>query len=63
MEYTTYQESVCDRAYAVLKFPVEEVAKALVLRQVLNFNLIQVATESLCVKLKTVGSQPNRQFE
>jgi len=35
----TYQGSVCNRAHTVLEFPVEEVAKALVLGQVLGFDL------------------------
>lgn len=59
----TYQESVRDRTHAILKFPVEKVAKALVLGQVLSFDLFQVATKGFCVKFKTVGSQPNGQFE
>ena len=59
----TYQESVCDGARAILKFPVEKVAKTLVLRQVLHFNLFQVATKDSCVKPETVGPQPNRELE
>ena len=59
----TYQERVCDRTHAVLEFPVEEVAEALVLRQVLGFNLFKVATEGPCVKFETVWSQPNRELE
>jgi hypothetical protein len=63
MKRKTYQKRVCDRAHTIFKFPVEEVAKALVLPQVLHFNLFQVATEGFGVKFETVGSQPNRQFE
>jgi len=63
MERTTYQWSVCNRAHAILEFSVEKLAEALVLRQVLNFDLIQVATEGLCVKLETVGSEPNWQLK
>lgn len=56
----TYQESICNRANAILEFPVEKVAKTLVLPQVLDFNLFQVATKDSCVKFETVRSQPNR---
>ena len=52
----TYQGSVRDRAHTILKFPVEEVAKALVVRQVFDFDFLQVATEDLGVKSETVGS-------
>ena len=52
----TYQGSVCDRAHTILEFPVEEVAKALVVRQVFDFDFLQVATEDLGVKSETVGS-------
>ena len=58
-----YQGSVCNRAYAIFEFSVEEVAEALVLRQVLDLNLFQVATEGFRIKSKTKRSEPNRQFE
>ena len=59
----THQGSVRNRAHAILEFSVEEIAEALVLRQILDFNLFQVATEGSCVKSKTNGSEPNRQFK
>ena len=55
----TYQGGVCNRAHAILEFPVEEVAEALILGQVFNFDLFQVATEDFGVESETVGSEPN----
>ena len=46
----TYQGSVCNRAHAILEFSVEEVAEALILRQIVDFDLFQVATEDPCVQ-------------
>ena len=63
MGQATYQGGVCNRAYTVLEFSVEEIAEALVLRQVFDFNLFQVATKDFCVKSKTDGSEPNWQFK
>lgn len=60
---TTYQGSICHRAHAILEFSVEEITKALVLRQVLDFNLFQVATKGSCVESETDGPEPNRQFK
>lgn len=63
MGRTTYQRSVCNRAHAILEFSIEEVAKALVLRQILDFYFFQVATEDPRVKSETVGPEPNREFK
>ena len=62
-EMETYQRSVCNRAHAILEFSVEEVSKALILRQVVSFDLVQVATEGFCVESETVGSEPNGQLK
>jgi hypothetical protein len=48
-EMETYQRSVCNRAHTIFEFSVEEVSKTLVLRQVVSFDLVQVATEGFCV--------------
>ena len=59
----TYQGGIRDRAHTVLEFPVEEIAEALILGQVLDFDLFQVATENTCIKSETVWPEPNREFE
>ena len=62
-EWNTYQGGICNRAHAILEFSVKEIAKALVLRQILDFDLFQVATEDPGIKSETVGSEPNWEFE
>lgn len=45
MRTDAYQYGVCNRSYAVLEFPIEEVAQTCVLFEVIVLYLVKVTTE------------------